>query len=67
MRVLDCHDLVASEAHYHITCIQGFSLNKDQNSGDATTVGQPVCNIEQEHFDILCKWPESVGRHIFNV
>ena len=39
MRVLDCHDLVVSEAHYHITCIQGFSLNKDQNSGDATTVG----------------------------
>ena len=30
MRVLDRHDLVASEACLHITCIECFSLNKDQ-------------------------------------
>ena len=64
MRILDCHDLVASEAHYHITCIERFSLNKDQKS---SIYGRPVCNIEQENFDILCKWLESEGRHIFNV
>ena len=29
MRVLDCHDLVASEARYHITCIERFSPIKD--------------------------------------
>ena len=59
MRVLDCHDLVASEARYHITCTERFSLNNDQKSSNATTVGRPACNVEQENFDILCKWLES--------
>ena len=44
MRVLDCHDLVALEARYHITCIERFSRNKDQKSSNTTTVGRPVCN-----------------------
>ena len=57
MRVLDGHDLVASEPRYHITCIERFSLNKDQKSSNATTVGR--CNDEQENFDILCKWLEA--------
>ena len=48
MRVLDCQDLVASEACYHITCIGRFSLNKNQKSSDATTAERPVCNAEQE-------------------
>ena len=47
MRVLDCQDLVASEACYRITCIGRFSLNKNQNSSDATTAEQPVCNAKQ--------------------
>ena len=59
MRVLDCQDLVASEACYRITCIGRFSLNKNQNSSDATTAEQSVCNAKQESFDILCKWLES--------
>ena len=59
MIVLDCQDLVASEACYHITCIGRFSLNKNQKSSDATTVGRPVCNAEQESSDILYKWLES--------
>ena len=54
MKVLDCHDLVASEPRYHITCIERFSLNKDQKTSNASTVGRPVCNMEQENFDILC-------------
>ena len=54
MRVLDCHDLVALEACYYITCIERFFLNKDQKS----LVGRSVYNIEQETFDILCKWLE---------
>ena len=54
MRVLDCHDLVASEPRYHITCIERFSLNKDQKASNASTVGRSVSNIAQENFDILC-------------
>ena len=57
MRVLDCQDLVASEACYRITCIGRFSLKK--KSSDATTAERPVCNAEQESFDILCKCLES--------
>ena len=49
MSVLDCHDSVASDACYHITCIEHVSLNKDQKSTNATTVGRPVCNVEQEN------------------
>ena len=30
MKVLDCHELVASEAPNGITCIERFSFNKDQ-------------------------------------
>ena len=53
MRVLDCLDLVASEARYHITSIEHFSLDKDQKSSYATKVGRPVYNIKQKKFDIL--------------
>ena len=52
-------DLVASEARYHITCIERSSLHKYQKSSNRTTVGQPVYNNEQEKFDIICKWLES--------
>ena len=55
MRALDCNDLVASEARYHITCIESLPLNKDQKTSTGSTVGRPVCNIEQENFDILCE------------
>ena len=51
MRVLDCHDLVPSEARYHMTCIERFCLYKDQKSIYATA----ICNVEQENSDILCK------------
>ena len=59
MRGLDCRDLVAPEARYHITFIKRFSLNKDQNVGNAITVGLPVCNVDQENCDIPCRWLES--------
>ena len=59
MRGLDCRDLVAPEARYHITFIKRFSLNKYQKSSNASTVGRLVCNIEQESFNVLCKWLES--------
>ena len=59
MRVLDCHDLVASEPRYHITCIERFSLNKDQKASNASTVGRSVSKIAQENFDILCVQLES--------
>ena len=55
MKILDGHDLVASEVRYHITCIECFTLNKDQKSSNATTVERPVILIEQKQFDILCK------------
>ena len=55
MSALDCHDLVVSDARYNITCIQRFPLNKDQKSSNAITVAWPICNVEQENFDILCK------------
>ena len=61
VRVLDCNALVASEARYHITFIKRFSLNKYQKSSNASTVGRLVCNIEQESFNVLCKWLESVA------
>ena len=59
MTDLDCHDLAALEAHFCITWIQRFSLNKDQKSSYATIVKQHVCNKEQENSDILYKWIES--------
>ena len=64
MRVLDCHDFVASEARYHIACIERFSFNKDQKSSYATTVGQILRNI-----DILCKWlePDAETYSIFEI
>ena len=48
--------LVASKAR--IPRIEHFSLNKDEKSSYATTVERPVCNIEQENSDSLCKWLE---------
>ena len=57
--VLDCNELVASEASSHITCFKCFSLNKYQKSSYATTVWWPVCNTKQENSDILFKWLES--------
>ena len=59
MRGLDCRDLVAPEARYHITFIKRFSLNKDQNVSNAITVGLPVCSVDQENCDIPCRWLES--------
>ena len=59
VRVLDCNALVALEYRYHITCIKRCSLNKYQNSSNASTVGRLLCNIEQESFNVLCKWLES--------
>ena len=38
MRVWNCHDLVASETHYHITIMECIVLNKDEKGSNATTV-----------------------------
>ena len=53
------HDLVAVEAHYHITCYNKF--RKQVQEIDNSGAGRPVDNAELNVFSLLCRWLETEG------
>ena len=40
-RVLDCHDVVAAEARYHVSCYRKFTKQQEKDS-NFTSPGRPV-------------------------
>jgi hypothetical protein len=57
--VLDCHDLVASEARYHKSCYIKFI--KLQKIDDLKSPGRPQNIDRNDHFEQLCRWLELEG------
>ena len=58
-RLLDCHDLVAVEARYHITCYNKF--RKQAQEIDNSGAGRPVDDAKLNAFSSLCRWLETEG------
>ena len=55
IRALDCHDFVAAEARYHVTCHRDFTTGKRLSTA---TPGRPVVSESLNNFNRVCEWLE---------
>ena len=52
-RVLDCHDLVAAEACYHVFCYMNFTIPREKDP-NFTSPGHPVHSTRVTALNEVC-------------
>ena len=61
-RALECHDFVAAEARYHVSCYERFQLGRTKVGVQLSTpTGRPTDQKCQNYFRIVCEWLENEG------
>ena len=58
-RVLDCHDLVAAEARYHVSCYRKFTKQRQEKDPNFASPGRPVHSTRITALNEVCEWMES--------